>query len=162
MYALFLRYIKHVFGCRNNQVNPTDWNVQHTSINFTKRYVPFTHKLVIKPIYDNNNQLMYLMGITYNNIPPINVTLFSQNLNEIKDEMECLTFACSLTKPVVPFNIVHVNTKWVALCGYSSQEMLDNTFKHIKGRSVVCQKDAAVFKSKILTTMICIILGIMS
>ena len=156
MYAIFLRYIKHMFFSCNNTVTPTDWNVQHTSVNFTKRNVPFTNKLIIKPIYDNNNKLMYLMGITYNNIPPVNVTLFSQNLNEIICEMECLTFACSLTKPASPFNIIHVNTQWVSLSGYSSQEMLDQTFKNIQGRSVVCQKDAAVFKSKILTTIISI------
>ena len=97
---------------------------------------------------------MYMLGITYNDIPPIHITLFSQNLNEIKDEMECLPFACLLTTPVAPFSILHVNTQWVSLCGYSLQEMVGNTFKHIKGTRADYQEDAAFFKSKILTTMI--------
>ena len=106
MYLLFLRYVKHVLN--NNKVNPEDWHVQHTSINFSKRNVPFQNKILIKPLYNNQNQLMYMMGITYNNIPPIHITLFSQNLNKIKDEMECLPFACSLTTPVAPFRVLHV------------------------------------------------------
>lgn len=160
MYAIFVRYVKHV--CCNNQVKPMDWHVQHTSVNFTKRNVPFTNRLLVKPIYDNTSQLMYLMGITYNNMPPTHISLFSHNLNEIKDEMECFPFACSLTKPTAPFNIVHVNTQWVSLCGYSLQEMVGNTFKNIQGKSTVYQEDAAVFTSKIMTTMISIILGIIS
>ena len=168
MYALFLRYVKQVLfkkpsGCCKNPVTPVDWNVQHTSINFTKRNVPFTNKIVVKPLYNNkNNQLMYMLGITYNDIPPIHITLFSQNLNEIKDEMECLPFACLLTTPVAPFSILHVNTQWVSLCGYSLQEMAGNTFKPIKGTRADYQEDAAFFKSKILTTMISIILGLIS
>ena len=160
MYALFLRYVNQVFfkkpaGCCKNPVTPVDWNVQHTSINFTKRNVPFQNKIVIKPLYNNkNNQLMYMLGITYYDVPPIHITIFSQNLNEIKNEMECLPFACSLTNPVAPFSIIHVNTQWVSLCGYSLQEMVGNTFKNIKGKSVACQEDTAFFKSKILSTMI--------
>ena len=145
----------------NNKVNPEDWHVQHTSINFSKRNVPFQNKILIKPIY-NNNQLMYLMGITYNNTPPINITLFSQNLHEIKDEMDCLPFACSVTNPVAPFKILYVNTQWVSLCGYSLQEMFDNTFEKIQGKNVVCREDASYFKSKILKTMISIIYSIIS
>ena len=134
MHTLFLRYIKHVFFRCNNPVTPVDWNVHHTSINFTKRNVPFTNKLVIKPLYNNTNQLMYMLGITYNDVPPIHITILSQNLNEIKHDMDCFPFACSLTKPVSPFNIIHVNTHWTSLCGYSSQDMLDQTFKNIKGK----------------------------
>lgn len=168
MYALFVRYVKQVFfkkpaGYCKNPVTPVDWNVQHTSINFTKRNVPFQHKLVIKPLYNNkNDQLMYMLGITYYDIPPIHITIFSQNLNEIKHEMECLPFACSLTNPVAPFSIIHVNTQWVSLCGYSLQEMVGNTFKNIKGKRADYQEDTAFFKSKILSTMLCIILGIIS
>jgi hypothetical protein len=147
--------------CCNNQVNPKGLHVHHTSINFTKCNVPFTNKMLIKPLY-NNNQIMYLMGITYNDIPPIHITIFSQNLNEIKDEMECLPFACSLTNPIAPFNIIHVNAQWVSLSGYSLQEVVGNTFKMVQGTSLVCREDVAVFKSKILSIMTSIILGIIS
>jgi hypothetical protein len=144
-------------------IKPRDLHVQHTSINFTKRNVSFQHKLVIKPLYNNkNDQLMYMLGITYNDIPPINITLFSQNLNEIKDEMECLPFAYSLTSPTAPFSVIHVNAQWVSLCGYSVKEMVGNTFQNIKCNRTDYQEDTTFFKSKILTTMISILLGIIS
>ena len=167
MYARIVRYCEHVFlnktqCCGNNQIKPTDWNIQHTSINFTKRNVPFTNKLLIKPLYDNHDKLTYLMGITYNDVPPTHVTLFSTALNEIIDEMECLPFAISLTTPNPPFNILHVNTQWVSLCGYSLQEMVGNTFKNIQGYSVANIADAALFKSKILKTMISTLISLIS
>jgi hypothetical protein len=136
--------------CGNNLVTHVDWNapdwyapdwyVQHTSINFTKRNVPFTNKLHIKPLYDSHKKLTYLMGITYKDTPPLHITMFSQNLNEIIAEMECLPFAISLTTPTPPFNIIHVNTQWVSLCGYSLQEMEGNTFSNVQGNSVACKK----------------------
>jgi hypothetical protein len=168
MYARVARYCEHVFlnkthGCCNNPVKPLDWYVQHTSINFTKRNVPFTNKLLIKPLYTNkNNQLAYLMGITYNDMPPTHVSIFSTALNEIIDELECLPFAISLTTPTPPFKILHVNTQWVSLCGYSLQDMLGNTFAKIQGNSVACKTDTSLFKSKILKTMLSIILSLFS
>jgi len=172
MYARIVRYCEHVFldktqCCGNNLVTPTnlnapDWCLQHTSINFTKRNVPFTNKLLIKPLYDNHDKLTYLMGITYNAMPPRHIPIFSKNLNDIIYEMECLPFAISLTTPTPPFNIIHVNTQWVSLCGYSLQEMLGNTFSNIQGNSVACKIDAAFFKSKIMKTMISLILSLFS
>ena len=54
--------------------------------------------------------------------------------------MEGLPFAISLTTPVAPFNILHVNTHWVSLCGYSLQEMVGNTFSNIQGYNIACKK----------------------
>jgi hypothetical protein len=88
--------------------------------------------------------------------------MFSQNLNEIIDEMECLPFAISLTTPTPPFKILHVNTQWVSLSGYSLQEMVGNTFSNIQGYSVANLADAAVFKSKIMKNIISIILSLIS
>jgi hypothetical protein len=105
---------------------------------------------------------MYLMGIPYNDMPPTHITIFSTDLNEIIDEMECLPFAISLTTPTPPFNIIHVNTQWVSLCGYSLQEMVGNTFSNIQGNSVACQKNAAAFKSKMLKNMISITCSLIS
>ena len=83
MYARVARYCEHVFlnktqCCGNNQIKPTDWNAPdwNTSINFTKRNVPFTNKLLIKPIYDSHNKITYLAGITYNDTPPTHITIF--------------------------------------------------------------------------------------
>jgi hypothetical protein len=172
MYARIVRYCEHVFlnkthGCCNNPVKPTNWNasdlyVQHTSINFTKRNVPFTNKLLIKPLYDNHAKLTYLMGITYNDMPPTHVTIFSTALNKIIDEIEGLPFAISLTTPTPPFNVLYVNTQWVSLCGYSLQDMVGNTFSKIQGYSVANLADATVFKYKILKTMISIICSLFS
>jgi len=104
MYARVVRYCERVFlnksqCCGNNQIKPMDWNVKHTSINFTKRNVPFTNKLLIKPLYDNHHKLTYLMGITYHDMPPTHVTIFSTALNDIIYDLECLPFAISLTTP---------------------------------------------------------------
>jgi len=107
--------------------------VYHTSTNFTKRNVPFTNKLLIKPLYNNDQQLAYLMGITYNDMPPTHVSIVSKKVNEITDEMECFPFAISLLNPISPFNIIYVNTQWVSLCGYNLQEMVGHTFKNIQG-----------------------------
>ena len=167
MYALVARYCERVFlnksqCCCNTLVKPVDRSVHHTFVNFTKRNVPFTNKMLIKPLYDSHNKLTYLMGTTYNDMPPTHVTLFSENLNEIIDEMECLPFAISLTKPIAPFNIVHVNSQWLSLCGYNLQDMVGNTFSNVQGNSVACKKNAALFNYKMLKAMISIILSLIS
>lgn len=164
LYKLFINYINNSKNairnnkivCRNNPQLRYVKNVQHTSINFTKRNVPFTNRLLIKPLYDKSHNIIHIMCITYNRVddmPHTDTIILSQKLLEIKQELEWLPYAISLTTPMWPFLIQHVNNKWCELTGYSVHEMVGNTFINIQGSSAFYKNDALLLQQKMASIL---------
>jgi hypothetical protein len=131
-----------------------NWTNYHTTINFSKCGVPFRNTFIIKPIYNDQNTLMCLMGITYNfSSPPINIlpkfSTFDQTLEAIKQ----LSGVISLTSPSSPFIIKYVSPEWCSLCGYNLTEAVGSTFKIIQGSQIDDKEDASYLKQKICSQM---------
>ena len=154
-----MKYIKDVFSYKlcspeNSYLIKDDWNITHISINFTKRNVPFPNKLIIKPLYNNLNKIIYLIGITdNNNLPPINIVPILDDYDILISKLEYLSFPIVLTTSSSPFIIKYVNREWSLLCGYSLDEAVGNTFRIIKGSSKECIDDTNNFRNEILSKL---------
>jgi len=156
---IFIKYKNKKIYCKiYNEIKLSslirnDWNIIYESINFTKRNVPFRNKLIIKPLYNNLNKIIYLMGITYNNLSHINIEPISYNYDSIINELKYLPFPIVLTITFSPFIIKYVNCEWMSLSGYISDEAIGKTFSIIQGRSKECIADSHNFKNEILSKL---------
>jgi hypothetical protein len=114
--------------------NTDKWELEYTLLNFSKMNVPFRNRIIISPLYNENNQLVYLMGVSYNKkeFSPTNVIPTSIDFVELTHELDLLNAAISLTTPFSPFIIQYVNTEWQSLCGYKLGDVEGKTFKFLR------------------------------
>jgi hypothetical protein len=165
------RFIKYIFNSKKrcvkkrgvNPVNetygvrdPTDHQVlHHTIVNFSKCNVPFRNTLLIKPLFNNDDQLAFLMGISYPNIddPPLHITPSLLHYDKLISEFDELSFSIVLTTCSSPFLIKFANKHWLALSGYKLDDVLGKTFGLIQGTSVDNAKASKQFKNKILLAL---------
>jgi len=138
--------------------NTDDWSLEYTFLNFSKMNVPFRNRIIISPLYNKDNQLIYLMGITYDKRDPLYcastpILPVLRELIELKQELDPLPAAISLTTHFPPFIIKYVNPKWESLCGYKLSDVEGKTFKILQGRDKQAVQNALQIKREILDIM---------
>ena len=106
-------------------------------VNFTKIGVPFRNTVLIRPLYNECDQLSFLMGISYNDIldPPLHIQPTYTTWDDVIAELGGLPFSIVLTTCSAPFIIKYVNNQWESMCGYKSVDVLDKTFSVIQGNN---------------------------
>ena len=138
--------------------NTDDWSLEYTLLNFSRMNVPFRNKITISPLYNKNNRLVYLMGVSYSknelscctHIPIIPI---SRDFVELTNELDLLPAAISLTTTFSPFLIQYVNAEWQSLCGYKLSDVLGKTFKCLQGLDKKSCKSAFQIRCEILDIM---------
>lgn len=129
--------------------------IQHTTVNFSKCNVPFRHNVWIKPLYNNNNQLAFLMGISHQvlPLPPLHINN-NYNYDFLILELDDLPYGVVLTTCCSPYLVKFANKAWLVLCGYELKDILDKTFFVIQGTGEENKKMARQFKNKINTSLL--------
>ena len=130
-----------------------DFVVYYTILNFSKTGVPFRNTLLIRPLYNSCDQIVFLMGVTYlkADCPPLHINPVVLNFDDLIYEVDNLPFGIVLTTPIAPFTIHFVNKKWEAMCGYKQADVVGKTFRFLQER---CDnKDAIKLKNKILLNL---------
>lgn len=102
MYNTLLIFINYLFPHNKTTITPVGWPINYTIINFTRCNVPFTNKLVIKPLYDKCNKIIHLIGISYNNIYPVDIYPIVHDFDSLIKQVEDSPYAITLTTPSYP------------------------------------------------------------
>ena len=133
------------------QINTNKLVIHKNIINFSKLNVPFIFNILIKQIHDNYNNLIYLIGISYNNHDtiPIHITPVSYNYNALEKELDNLPYAIVLTSITIPYHILYVNNKWLETTGYDKINVLGRTFNMLQGKEAKYKNDADIFREKL-------------
>ena len=139
--------------------NTDDWALEYTLLNFSRMNVPFRNRIIISPLYNKHNKMIYLMGITYDKRDPlwcasIPIIPVSRDIDGLKQELESLPAAISLTTTFSPFIIQYVNSAWELLCGYNSAYALGKTFKFLQGIDKRSCQNAFQIKRDIIDIML--------
>lgn len=152
MYNTLLIFINYLLPHnKTSEIKPADWSVNYTIINFTKCNVPFSNKLIIKPLYDKRNKIIHLIGISYNNIYPVDIYPIFHDFDSLVKQIENSTYAISLTIPFYPFIIQYVNKSWTSLFGHTADDVIGNTFKCVQSRDF--KKESTQLSNIILSNL---------
>jgi hypothetical protein len=130
--------------------------VMHQSVvNFSKTGVPFKHTILIRQLYNDNDQLAFLMGISYYDIldPPLHIPPNFKNYDDLISELDLYPFSIVLTTISSPFLIKFVNKQWETMCGYKSVDVINKTFSVIQGPGPENAKATAHFKNSVTRSL---------
>lgn len=133
-------------------ISPNEKMLKHTIVNFTRCNVPFRHTILIKPIYNEINQLVFLMGISHQtaDCPPVHIT--SDGFDY--EYLDNLPLSIVLTTCFSPFLIKFANKQWLTSCGYKLIDVIDKTFSIIQGNGDENKIATQRFKRRINSSLI--------